>query len=163
MARSKETLSPCVREVRFIRSEADEKGTSIVYYFQTTEFLSELNFILELDILFSNMTDNDLKNYKGNLKFKIPADYVNNPKFKSLIESEPGKNYVINYADSPQALDGDRGSVSWEKSAFLGLFKSWAEFYEKDLKAKNKVNFAATAAGAATRTPATSGTSTSPA
>ena len=169
MAKSKETLSPCVRECRFIRNEPDEKGVNVIYYFQTTEFLAELNIVLELDQLFANMTDVDLKSYKGNLKFKIPVDKISHPKFKTLIEVETHKNYIIQYADSPQSMTGDRGdSVTFERVGFLGLFKNWGEFYEKELKAKNKISFsvpAATVASAtngtpvAARTPASASTS----
>jgi hypothetical protein len=152
MAKSKETLSPCVRECRFIRNEPDEKGVNVIYYFQTTEYLAELNVTLELDQLFANMAESDLKTYKGNLKFKIPVDRISHPKFKSLIEVET-KNYIIQYADSPQSLVGDRGgSVSFERVEFLGLFKNWAEFYEKELKAKNKITFSTPAATVASST-----------
>jgi hypothetical protein len=164
MAKSKETLSPCVRECRFIRNEPDEKGLNIIYYFQTTEYLGELNITLELDQLFANMDNADLKSYKGNLKFKIPVDRVSNPRFQRLIEVETHKNYIIQYADSPQSLVGDRGgSVSFERVEFLGLFKNWADFYERELKAKNKINFSTPAANVANATNGTPATTRTPA
>lgn len=145
MALSKETLCPVTSELTFVRNESANEGTSIVYYFQSGEYIDQYGLELGCEEVLAEVDEQELiTTFVGNIKFTLPADAIQKKRYASLRDLQPGTKTVVRFGISPQAMAVERGAVKYASTKFIKAYGDWTEFF-KALKAEGKLNTTAAA------------------
>lgn len=139
MGLTQETLCPVISELTFIRKQKTEESNGLVLYFQSPEFLAEYGLELPVEDLLSNLSAEDFKQFKGNIKFILSAEQLYIPVNQQLISCQPNKKYVVKFGFSPEVFNTGSGSVKYVKTRPISIYESWTEYF-KALKVSGAIH-----------------------